>query len=219
MLQVFPDFGWGVYNSVNHIVTGDSLFIIKTVAGSYKKLHIISRDAVENIWLFIYSDLDGSNLNLFSINGFDYGTKDFVYYSLDSNVLLDREPPTSEWDLLFTRYFDHTITDTVPGVITNETHVNVHEVNSGGIDQATYENYEEGSFVPGITTIGTDWQSFNMGTFKFDVSDQAVFFLKKYTGEGQIDSTYYKIYFTGFGGYSDGSYDFIQKNLSGDCPQ
>ena len=34
------DLGWGVYNQVTHIVTGDSLFVVKLANGDWKKLRI-----------------------------------------------------------------------------------------------------------------------------------------------------------------------------------
>lgn len=39
-----PDYGWGVYNMVSHNVFGDSLFLIKTVDGLYRKLNIIKEN-------------------------------------------------------------------------------------------------------------------------------------------------------------------------------
>ena len=36
-----PDYGWGVYNMINHNVTGDSLYIIKTIS-NWKKIWIQS---------------------------------------------------------------------------------------------------------------------------------------------------------------------------------
>ncbi len=40
-----PDYGWGVYNSVDHYVYGDSLFVIATPSGM-KKLRIIVKKSV-----------------------------------------------------------------------------------------------------------------------------------------------------------------------------
>ena len=38
-----PDYGWGIYNMSSHFTEGDSLFVIKTIAGDFKKLAIIQR--------------------------------------------------------------------------------------------------------------------------------------------------------------------------------
>jgi len=37
-----PDYGWGVYNTVTHNVTGDSIYVIK-VGNELKKLWIIKK--------------------------------------------------------------------------------------------------------------------------------------------------------------------------------
>ena len=50
-----------------------------------------------------------------------------------------------------------------------------------------------------------------MGTISYEVDSTVVYFLKKY---GETDSTYYKLYFTGFTGMSEGKYTFMQEKLS-----
>ena len=53
------DYGWGSYNIVNHHIVGDSLFIIKTVDGNYKKLWMDRK--ASGTYYFKFADLDGSN--------------------------------------------------------------------------------------------------------------------------------------------------------------
>ena len=124
--------------------------------------------------------------------------------------MVDREPAKDSWDLLFTRYWDYTIPYLVSGVLTNENHMVAQEVKEEGLDQSTFVSYEEAAFTPDISILGSDWKSFNMGTFTYDVDTTTVFFLKKY---GEADSTYYKLYFTGFD-YTVGKYTFMQEELS-----
>lgn len=205
-----PDYGWGKYNDVTHIITGDSLYIVKTLAGEYKKLAIVQRNPMTNNYTFKVAGLDGSDEQTVVLNTAEYTAKAFVYYSLDNMEILDREPAKESWDLLFTRYFDYTIPYNVSGVLTNELHVVTQEVQEEGLDQATYTMYEDTAFSSSISIIGSDWKSFNMSTFSYDVDTTVVYFLKKY---GETDSTYYKLYFTAFD-YTVGKYAFVEEELS-----
>ena len=207
--SVHPDYGWGTYGGMG-LITGDSLYIIKTIAGNYKKLAVIVRNAAINMWEFKYANLEGRDEQLVSINT-GSSLANFIYYSIDTQEELDREPATADWDLLFTKYWDYTIPYSVTGILTNEDHVLAQEVQGGGLDQTTFVEYEEAGFSSEISIIGSDWKSFNMGTFSYDVNDSVVFFLKTY---GETDSTYYKIYFTGFTGMSEGKYTFMQEILT-----
>jgi hypothetical protein len=40
------DYGWGRYNMSTHFIEGDSLFVIRTIAGDTLKMAIIKKDAV-----------------------------------------------------------------------------------------------------------------------------------------------------------------------------
>lgn len=210
-----PDYGWGTYNMGNHVITGDSLFVIKTVAGVYKKLAIIRRAAMDNTWEFKYANLDSTDEQSVPLNSGEYNTKSFVYYSIDNDSIIDREPAKADWDLLFTKYTDHvnySPASDVSGILTNEDHVVVQEVRESALNQATFTSFEDTSFTAEINTIGFDWKKlvFNPGP-SFELIDTVVYFIKSYS---ETDSSYYKIYFTGFTGMSEGRYNFVQEKLS-----
>jgi len=78
------DYGWGVYSMVSHDIVGDSLFILKTISGEWKKIWMEKKDAGE--YFFRYANLDGSNLVSTSVAASNYGSKNFVYYSLDNEL-------------------------------------------------------------------------------------------------------------------------------------
>lgn len=212
------DYGWGTYDMSTHNITGDSLFVIKTVGGAWKKLAIITRASILNTWEFKYANLDGSDEQQILLNSGDYTDKSFVYWSIDSTKVVDREPAASDWDLLFTKYFDYTIPYSVTGVLLNEDHVLAQEVNADGLDQAAFVSWEETLFSDTLSLVGSDWKSFNMGSFKYEMDSTVVYFLKNYSkpdAEGNfLDSVYYKIYFTGFTGMSEGRYTFMQEKIS-----
>ena len=205
-----PDYGWGKYNDITHIITGDSLYVVKTISGEYRKLWIAQRNPIQNTWTFRVAGLDGSSDTTVVLNSGEYSGKHFVYYSLDNMEILDREPAKETWDLLFTRYWDYTIPFMVSGVVTNEGHVMAQKVQQEGMDRETFVEFEDSAFTSVITEIGSDWKSFNMGTFSYDMDTTVVYFLKKY---GETDSSYYKLYFTAFD-YTVGTYVFVQEELT-----
>jgi hypothetical protein len=217
-----PDYGWGEYFGMGGLA-GDSLYIIKTVGGAYKKLAILEKSYADmfagNIFDFKVANLDGSDEQTISLNTTDYNAKNFVYYSLDSMEMLDREPASADWDLLFTKYTDYVNYKPyyhVSGVLTNEDHVLAQEVSGAELDPSTFTDYEESAFSAEYGIIGGDWKAF---TGAWSLSDTVVYFLKKYSnwdpaGEEYMDSAYYKLYFTDFTGMSQGMYTFMQERLS-----
>ena len=207
------DQGWGVYNMITHVIEGDSLYVIKTVSGEYKKLWIVGANPNQgfNTWEFKYADLNGGSEETITLNADDYADYNYIHYSISSNVVVDKEPVSTAWDLLFTRYFDYTIPYYVTGVQINSTYVQVQQVD--GVDQGAYENYTESNFTTNWTEIGSDWKEFDMGSFTYVVNDQRVYFTK-IMNEAGTDSTYWKLYFTGFSGSTEGKYSFTQKNVT-----
>ncbi len=205
------DYGWGEYNGTTHMITGDSLFVIKTISGAYKKLAIIEKDPMANTWEFKYANLDGSDEQTVTLEANNYIDKYFIHYSIDSTKWVSREPAMADWDLLFTRYWDYNIPYFVTGVLINDDHVLAQEVWESGMDQASHNTYVDSSFTDTISVIGSDWKTFDMGSFTYVVSDTVVYYLKTF---GETDSSYYKIYFTAFSGSADGIYTFMQEKLS-----
>lgn len=203
------DYGWGRYNMATHVITGDSLFVVKTVSGAYKKLAIIEKNPTTNAWLFKFANLDGTGELTIPFNLSAQTDKYFIHFSLDSMKVQPREPDMVDWDLLFTRYYDYTIPYYVTGVLTNDDHVLAQEVRESGMDQATHSSYEESAFTSNISEIGSDWKHFNGASY--DLIDTVVYYLKTYQ---DTDSSYYKIYFTAFSGSSEGKYTFMQEKLA-----
>lgn len=207
------DQGWGIYNMTSHVIEGDSLFVVKTVAGEYKKLWVVGANPNQgfNTWEFKYADLDGGSEETITIDADDYAAYNYIHFSISNNAVVNKEPVSTAWDLLFTRYFDYTIPYYVTGVQINSKYVQVQQVD--GVDQVTYENYTESNFTKNWTEIGSDWKEFDMGTFTYTVEDQRVYFTK-IMNEAGTDSTYWKLYFTAFSGSTEGKYSFTQKNVT-----
>jgi len=192
-----PNYGWGIYNEMTHNLTGSSLYIIKTRNGSFKKIWIENKQSADQKYTFRCADLDGSMEMSHTINCAGK-TNNFVYYSIDTQAEVVREPATDKWDLLFTKYIDNTIHYTVTGVLQNS---GVKALESTDIDPAS-TSFPSTGFNTAISTIGSDWKTFDMDTFVYNIDDTRVFFVKDQDGK------IYRIRFTSFEGSSTGDLSF-----------
>lgn len=197
------DLGWGNYNFITHIVTGDSLYVISLANGDFKKLRI---DALAGgQYLFTYADIDGSNEVSGVVDKMNYMDKNFAYYSIENDTEIDREPLNSEWDLTFVRYLDFAPTlYGVTGVLVNKwgRSAEVSGVPVGSAD------WMAASFNSDMNNIGYDWKSFNMTTFQWEIQDSLTFFVE--TPEGNV----WEVVFTDFGGASTGEFFFDYQQVS-----
>lgn len=199
------DYGWGVYDLSTHIVTGDSLFVIKTVSGTYKKLWI--KDLTNNVYNFTYANLDGTDEVTTSISKSDYANKNYGYYSFTNNATADLEPVNTNWDLLFTKYtgfvaYGNTIMPYgVTGVLTNskDSVAKVHPIAD------TTTNYQDQTFSGNANVIGYNWKSFNGSAYT--VTDSLVHFVK--TASNDV----WRVVFTGFDN-TNGDFIFKKEKLT-----
>lgn len=199
------DYGWGVYNMTTHFVTGDSLFVVKLANGTYKKLDIIN--LANGSFNFRYSNLDNSNEETRAFVKSNYSTKLFGYYSIQNDEFLDREPLKANWDLMFKQYYDYIpYTYFVSGILVSPNWTVAGA--TGIIDPSTYTNYSAATFGEEINTIGSQWKTFNMGTFSYDIADDIVFFLQNDAGD------IWKVIPTGFGGSANGNFIFTKEQLA-----
>lgn len=206
------DYGWGRYNMTNHHIVGDSLYILKTATGNYKKLWIVDKDpnSGANTWIIKFANLDGSDEHTDTLEADPYIDNNHISYSLDSKEVVENEPASADWDLVFTKYYDYTIPYYVTGLLANSARVSLQEVS--GVTQADHETFVEGDFNDTISVIGSDWKAFDMSSMSYVLDDDRVYFAKVMNAE-ETDSTYWKLYFTAFSGMSEGKYSFEQKQL------
>lgn len=195
------DLGWGTYSMVTHYVTGDSLYVIKTADGSYKKLSIDELSG--GTYHFKYANLDGTAEVADSVSKSDYADKNFGYYSLVSGTKMNPEPNTGEWNLLFGQYVIRTpFTYPVSGVLSN-TGIEVARAENVA-NPESIDNYNDFTFETAINQIGYDWKDARANT----VNDSIAFFLKT-----KNDSVW-RIHFTGFAnGSNGGQFIFSKENL------
>jgi len=199
------DLGWGNYNIITHAVQGDSLYILETQAGVQKKIWI--RSLSGGVFTFSISDLDGSNELTKNLAKSNYTDKNFGYYHVGSDQMVDLEPLNTSWDLLFTRYTG----ELSPGVyypVTGALHnagVEVAEVVTPNPQSAGYAGEPMSHH---INTIGYDWKTFNMTTFQYDLADSTAYFIKA------VDGNIWRVVFTAFEGSSTGNIVFDKENVA-----
>lgn len=200
------DYGWGTYNMVTHNISGDSIFIVQLPDGAFKKFAIEQKNAIQNQWTFKYANLDGTNDTTVTFDADDYPDGEYIHYSLLNNQMVEQDP-AERWQLLFTRYYDYNIPYYVTGVLANSG-VKVQQV--GGVSQADFKDYDAALFNDTISEIGSDWKSFSMATFSYEVKSDVVYFVQDTVGE---DKSIWKLYFTGFGGSTNGTYTFVKEKM------
>ncbi|MES2134392.1 MAG: hypothetical protein V4506_18740, partial [Bacteroidota bacterium] len=100
------NYGWGSYNTTTHNITGNRVFIVKYPGNIFKKFYIQELNNGTNPYTYtlVYANIDNSGQQTVAIPKQTYGTKNFVYYSFATNAIVDREPASANWDLLFTKY-------------------------------------------------------------------------------------------------------------------
>ena len=200
------DMGWGMYSMITHHVTGDSLYAIKTIGGDWKKLWI--QKLANDEYSFKYANLDGTNEINTSVSKLNYSDKNFIYYSLDQNSVLDREPNSIDWDITFTKYITPVqgMPYGVTGVMSNDG-VQVAQVDNLP-DPNSYTDYSQHSMSTEINTIGYDWKSFDMSTFSYSVEPYRCYFVK------DLQDKVWRIIFTSFEGSSTGNIEFNTQEMT-----
>lgn len=196
-------YGWGEYNPGNHHVTGAITFVLEYANGSFKKFKI---DDFFGGYTFTYASWTGTawsaDQTVVLANATN-PTKNFNYYSLETNSVVDAEPASTDWDMTFTKY----LTDyPMPGggstmyPVTGVLHhpaVTVAENTTG-----TTTNLE---FSDAINSIGSDWKTFTGTTYNVDSNKS--FFIKRGT-------TVYKLNFTSFTGGGTGTITFNTQDVT-----
>jgi len=202
-----PDYGWGKYNPINHDVVGDSVYILKTLDGTYKKIWILRKNSSNNTYFIRQANLDGSNDNVTELNINPYRNVNFIYYAFSSAAIVEREPDTASWDILFTKYMAIQPDGTpypVVGVLNN------FRVYANKFYPVVQDFNDWTSTPPDSTksSIGWEWKSFDMNSFTWTVADSTAFFVHS------RNKDIYKLVFTKFDGSSTGKIIFDKKAVS-----
>lgn len=201
-----PDYGWGKYNPVNHDVIGDSLFIIILPDGTAKKIWIVRKYSLQNIYHFRYANLDGSDEHDVQLDCNDYTSKNFIYYNLTTNEVVDREPDTASWDILFTKYVAIQPNGDPYGVTGVLDNFNVYANKFQGVEPG-FMDWTSQPMDSTRSPIGWDWKTFDFST-GWMIEDSLAFFVHTYHFD------IYKLVFTGFTGSASGKCYFDKTLVS-----
>ncbi len=195
--------GWGVYMMNNHHMYGTKLYALKMPDQSWLKLRINS--IIGGVFSFTYAALDGTNEHEGFLNKSQFVGKNFAYWSFAENASQDREPPSAQWDLLFTKYIGFVPTPyNVTGVLQNR-NVTALQVDDTPTSEADWAGE---AFSSDIDVIGSDWKTYDMDAGQFVAAEDRAYFLKDRAGN------IHKVVFTGFGGSANGEYHFNQEMVS-----
>lgn len=206
-----PDYGWGTYNQATRNLNGSRIFVLKLKDETYRKF-MIEAMATNGNWTFKIAELDGSNERSKTVNKNDYAGKNFLYYDINADQFIDREPASESWDLLFSKYMSPI--NTGPGGV-------VHYPVTGALLNANAQNAErvgvevenddtsQLNWNSNFSTIGGDWKSFNRTTFQYEFADSLVYFVRTVNGD------VYKLYFTDYVGGPMGKFEFYKKKMTG----
>jgi hypothetical protein len=207
-----PDYGWGVYNMINHDVVGDSLYIVKLANGSLKKLWIKRKNSITNTFHFKYANLNGSQEVNETLNVTPYqSNRMFIYYSLVNQAIVDREPDIASWDLLWSRYaaivydLSGNASYYIVVGVTNNLEVEASKHHPVGPD---FDSWYTKPFETHKTPIGHNWKEFNMTQFQWLITDSLTYFVKNRQGD------IYKLQFDYFSGSGAGKTGLVKKLLS-----
>ncbi len=179
------DYGWGTYDQNSHIVTGHRLYLAEVQSGGstlYKKIWVVNKTL--GTWLVRFANLDGSDAKELTLPSSTYNTKNFVYVSLVTGNVVDREPAKTDWDFVLTRYAAWQPVQSVYypsiGILTNAG-VTTSEVRNKPADATTLADTVP--FSDNISTIGADWKQLNGATFAFYAVDSLSYFVKVKNGD------------------------------------
>ncbi|MBK6627354.1 MAG: T9SS type A sorting domain-containing protein [Flavobacteriales bacterium] len=197
------DLGWGNYNMITHVVAGDTIFLVHLGSGAWRKLRIDG--LATGTYTFTHANIDGSNELTGQINKAAYSTKNFAYWDLEANALVDREPANDAWDLTFVKYVSFIPQPYgVTGVLQNK---GIEAARVAGVPPADAD-WTTAAYSGHINTIGFDWKRFDMQTFQWVIEDSLSYFVKD-----QLGGVWHLV-FTGFGGSTSGTMDFTQEFVS-----
>lgn len=203
------DLGWGVYDMGTHYVLGDSLYIIKTQTGAFKKL-IIDRLA-SGTYTFTYANLNGTDSTTSTLSKSTYSNKNFGYFNLNTKTSVDREPATDKWDLVFGQYSTGDYAGmgmagyTVTGILVNDT-LQVAKAKVDPSVRASYNVYSAHSFNEAINGIGYNWKTYDGASMTYKLNDSSIYFVRRNNGD------IWKLVMTGFAG-STGSSMFSKEKI------
>jgi hypothetical protein len=200
------DYGWGNYDAVNHTgIVANRVFAVKYTNGSVK-LFTVSLSFMSSTYTVNYSNADHSGTASATVAITPFATKNYVYLPLGGAVI-DRDPASASWDLLFTQYAANNGAPYPFNMVTGVLHnvgvevAEVHPVNNPVTDMS----FGSATYSEDINTIGYDWKTYSGS---YTIVDSTVYFVK------DVDGDYWRLIMTGFTGNSLGKTTFKKEKVA-----
>lgn len=210
----FPDFSWGAYDMSTHVVKGDSIYLITYMnagAKEFKKFYV--KDKTSGSYTFVFANVDGTDEQTVTIKSSDYSGKNYMYYNLETQSALDREPSSANWDFVLTRYAalqPNGVYFPSTGILSNIA-VQVAEGRGRETGELNLSDTSAGAgFSYNINTIGYDWKHYEIGGMGivWHTSDSLAYFIQ------DRNAAIWKVVFTAFGGSTDGKAVFTKEQMT-----
>lgn len=193
------DYGWGQYNSSDHHVYGDSLYMLNIAGTVYKLLitHYHSKPADSIYYAFHIAKFDGSNDYQDTVwRKPNYEKKNFAFFDVVNNTFINREPDNDKWDIIFTSNIEQVTGIPYPvTTVYSNIGVKVAEVQQLTPSASIYSSL---TYLTDMHVIGSDWKHQPMGPGPWPLNDSANYFIKTKKGE------YYQLHFKRFDGSATG---------------
>ena len=198
------DFGWGDYDFLTHKTEGKGIFLLKMADKEFKKIIIDTLSSGK--YYFRIANLDGSDLIADSVVKADFPGKNFGYYSISERKVLDPEPISAGWDLLFTKYvglYNMGETSMPYGFTGVKSNMDVLVAEKSDDPFSSLHEPSDDDYSENITTIGYDWKEFSFSS-GYTITEDLSYYVKPSTGD------VWKIQFTGFDGSETGNVYFAK---------
>ncbi len=181
------DYGWGVYNTVNHNVYGDSIFIVAQ-GNNFYQVVIDSMKGFTNDYYTRVAPVGNAAFTGSYIfkKAPKYSNSNFIHVRAGSMGLSDtlREPAKNTWDLQFTKYITPIAGGggftpyPVRGVLSNRGTQTARI--TGVSNESVATTYTSYPLNTKINNVGYDWKFFN-GTF-YEYPDSLSYLIKSQAG-------------------------------------
>lgn len=203
--QGSASYGWGEYNPANHHITGQIVYVLKYIDGSFKRFMI---EDFFNGYTFKYATWEDAssiwiNEQSVTLSNDTNPNKMFNHYNLSTNQAVVTSPDMSDWDLGFMKY-ETSMQDMmypVVGALQNA------EVNVAKNSYLEVEDMEELTFSTNINSVGFDWKELD-GNFEYMVTPDTYYFLE------DANDRIFRFYFTSYEGASTGNFSLAYEDVT-----
>jgi len=162
----------------------------------YKKT--VFEELADDIYTIRFANMDGSDDFRASIPKFN--DRNFMGWSLEApGVVVDFEPPTQDWDILFGQYTTMLIAEGEPypylvrGVLLNTAGTEAYPyAGDKAFLDVEIEDVVDEQFTTQQDIIGHDWKYYNLEEGVYTVNTEQVYFLKA------MDGSIYKLHFLSY---------------------